>query len=87
VAEAADAVADAVARVGLPCVVKPADGSGSQDVRWCSDEESALAHAARILAATENVRGQKRAGKVLIEEFAQGPEYSVEMFCAGGEAR
>ncbi|MBZ6295575.1 ATP-grasp domain-containing protein [Streptomyces olivaceus] len=86
VVESADGVAAAVARVGLPCVVKPADGSGSQDVRWCADEASALAQAARILAVTENVRGQRRAGRVLVEEFAQGPEYSVEMFCAGGEA-
>lgn len=86
VVESAGEVAAAVTRVGLPCVVKPADGSGSQDVRWCADEASALTHAARILAATENVRGQTRAGKVLVEEFAEGPEYSVEMFCAGGEA-
>ncbi|MEV8129150.1 pyridoxal-phosphate dependent enzyme [Streptomyces sp. NPDC085944] len=86
VVESGDGVAAAVARVGLPCVVKPADGSGSQDVRWCADEASALAQAASIFAATENVRGQKRAGKVLVEEFARGPEYSVEMFCTGGEA-
>ena len=86
VVESADGVAAAVARVGLPCVVKPADGSGSQDVRWCADEASALAQAARILAVTENVRGQQRAGRVLVEEFAQGPEYSVEMFCTDGEA-
>ncbi|MGW8063890.1 pyridoxal-phosphate dependent enzyme [Streptomyces ziwulingensis] len=86
VVESADGVAAAVARVGLPCVVKPADGSGSQDVRWCADEAGALTQAAHILATTENVRGQKRAGRVLVEEFARGPEYSVEMFCTGGEA-
>ncbi|WP_406150582.1 pyridoxal-phosphate dependent enzyme [Streptomyces sp. NBC_01012] len=82
----AEGVAAAVARVGLPCVVKPVDGSGSQDVRWCADEASAVTQAAHILAATENVRGQARAGKVLVEEFVDAPEYSVEMFCADGEA-
>ncbi|MFJ9427683.1 pyridoxal-phosphate dependent enzyme [Streptomyces sp. NPDC101249] len=78
--------AGAVASVGLPCVVKPADGSGSQDVRWCGDEATALAQVALILAATENTRGQARAGKALVEEYVEGPEYSVEMFCADGEA-
>ncbi|MGX1914114.1 pyridoxal-phosphate dependent enzyme [Streptomyces phaeochromogenes] len=79
-------VAAAVARVGLPCVVKPADGSGSQDVRWCADEATALAQAARILAVTENVRGQTATGRALVEEFVDGPECSVEMFCTDGEA-
>ncbi|MET9567341.1 pyridoxal-phosphate dependent enzyme [Streptomyces tauricus] len=87
VVDSVDCVAAAVARVGLPCVVKPVDGSGSQDVRWCADETTALTLAARILAGTENARGQMRAGKVLVEEFVDGPEYSVEMFCADGEAR
>ncbi|MEU8874113.1 pyridoxal-phosphate dependent enzyme [Streptomyces javensis] len=76
----------AVALVGLPCVVKPVDGSGSQDVRWCPDEATAVEHAARVLAVTENVRGQESAGMVLVEEFVDGPEYSAEMFCTGGEA-
>ncbi|MFD8284715.1 pyridoxal-phosphate dependent enzyme [Streptomyces solisilvae] len=79
-------VPEAVARVGVPCVVKPVDGSGSQDVRWCPDEATAVEHAARVLAVTENVRGQKSAGEVLVEEFVGGAEYSVEMFCTGGEA-
>ncbi|MEV5161083.1 pyridoxal-phosphate dependent enzyme [Streptomyces sp. NPDC053728] len=86
VVDSADAVAAAVARVGLPCVVKPADGSGSQDVRWCADAASARAQAACILAAAENIRGQARAGRALVEEFVDAPEYSVEMFCADGQA-
>ncbi|WSQ12846.1 ATP-grasp domain-containing protein [Streptomyces sp. NBC_01231] len=78
--------AAAVASVGLPCVVKPVDGSGSQDVLWCADAATAEEHVARVLAVTENVRGQATAGKALVEEYARGPEYSVEMFCADGEA-
>ncbi|SFS90594.1 pyridoxal-phosphate dependent enzyme [Saccharopolyspora flava] len=86
VAEDAEGVAAAVAEVGLPCVVKPLDGSGSQNVLWCADEATALAHAARVLAITENVRGQRSPGRVLVEECADGPEFSVEMFCTGGDA-
>ncbi|MFJ6722788.1 MULTISPECIES: pyridoxal-phosphate dependent enzyme [unclassified Streptomyces] len=77
-------IADAVARTGLPCVVKPADDSGSNDVLLCSDEGAAAAQAARILAVTTNVRGMPTAGTVLVEEYLDGPEYSVEMFTWDG---
>lgn len=73
-------IADAIAVVGLPCVVKPLDESGSHDVLWCPDTDTATAHAARILAVTRNVRGQASARAVLVEEFVEGREYSVEMF-------
>ncbi|MFI6697439.1 pyridoxal-phosphate dependent enzyme [Streptomyces sp. NPDC050509] len=79
-------IAGAVAAVGLPCVVKPVGGSGSQDVLWCDDAATAAEHATRVLAVTENVRGQATARKVLVEEYTRGPEYSVEMFCDHGEA-
>ncbi|GAA3716110.1 pyridoxal-phosphate dependent enzyme [Streptomyces tremellae] len=78
--------AGAVASVGLPCVVKPVDGSGSQDVLWCEEAGAAAEHAARVLAVTENVRGQATARRVLIEQYVRGPEFSVEMFCDKGEA-
>lgn len=86
VAEDTAGVGEAVAAVGVPCVVKPVDGSGSQNVLWCADEETAVAHAARVLAVTENARGQRSPGRVLVEEFVDGREFSVEMFCTGGEA-
>jgi cysteine synthase A len=76
----------AVAEIGLPCVVKPADDSGSHDVLWCADAATAVEHAARVLAVTENVRGQATAQTVLIEEFLDGREYSVEMFCVAGQS-
>ncbi|WP_061293914.1 pyridoxal-phosphate dependent enzyme [Herbidospora cretacea] len=77
-------VAAAVAHAGLPCVVKPADESGSQDVVLCSGVEEAVAHAATVLARTVNARGLPTAGAVLVEEYVEGPEYSVEMFSHGG---
>lgn len=73
-------VAGAVARTGLPCVVKPADESGSTGVLLCADEAEATAQAARILAVTSNARGMPTAGTVLVEEYLDGPEFSVEMF-------
>jgi cysteine synthase A len=79
-------VAAAVAAVGLPCVVKPADDSGSHDVLWCGDADTAVAHAARVLAVTRNVRDQPTAGIALVEEFLSGREYSAEMFCLDGTA-
>jgi S-sulfo-L-cysteine synthase (3-phospho-L-serine-dependent) len=75
----------AVAATGVPCVVKPVDGTGSQDVLWCSDAATAVDHAKRVMAITRNVRDQITAGAVLVEEFLDGAEYSAEMFCADGE--
>ncbi|MEV7673180.1 pyridoxal-phosphate dependent enzyme [Streptomyces sp. NPDC088752] len=77
-------VAEAVARTGLPCVVKPADDSGSVNVLLCTDEAQALAHARRVLAVTTNARGMPTARTVLVEEYLDGPEYSVEMFGGDG---
>lgn len=79
------AVADAVAVVGLPCVLKPIDESGSRDVLWCGDLRTAADHAERLLAVTHNVRGQAAGGAVLVEEFLDGPEYSAEIFCTEGQ--
>ncbi len=77
-------VAEAVARVGLPCVVKPVDDSGSTNVLLCADEATAVAHAERVLAVTVNVRGLPTARAVLVEEYVDAPEYSVEMFSWDG---
>ncbi|WP_239144282.1 pyridoxal-phosphate dependent enzyme [Streptomyces sp. SID14515] len=78
--------AGAVAAVGLPCVVKPADDSGSNDVLLCTTVEEAVAHAARVLAVHTNVRGLPTARTVLVEEYLDAPEYSVEMFGEDGES-
>ncbi|MFG2224970.1 pyridoxal-phosphate dependent enzyme [Streptomyces sp. NPDC048644] len=81
------AVPAAVAAVGLPCVVKPADDSGSNNVLLCRTEEEAVAQAQKILGIRFNVRGLPTAGAVLIEEYVDAPEFSVEMFSWEGEAR
>ncbi|GAA0290630.1 hypothetical protein GCM10010302_31480 [Streptomyces polychromogenes] len=80
------AAAAAVARTGLPCVVKPADDSGSTNVLLCADEAEVRAQIERILAIDTNVRGMPTARTVLVEEYLDGPEYSVEMFSGDGQA-
>ncbi|MFF2081819.1 pyridoxal-phosphate dependent enzyme [Kitasatospora sp. NPDC058162] len=80
----ADQMADAVAAVGLPCVVKPVDDSGSNGVLLCHSAEQALEQAGRILGVRTNVRDMPTARSVLVEEYVQGPEYSVELFGGPG---
>jgi S-sulfo-L-cysteine synthase (3-phospho-L-serine-dependent) len=77
----------AVAAVGLPCVVKPADDSGSNNVLLCTTTEQALAQVEVVLGVTENVRGQAMSGVALVEQYLDGPEYSVEAFSWDGGIR
>lgn len=80
-------VSGAVAAVGLPCVVKPVDGSGSEQVLRCETESAASDQVARILAVQRNVRGRPTASIVLVEEFLDQPEFSVETFTVEGATR
>ncbi|QDL69640.1 ATP-grasp domain-containing protein [Streptomyces malaysiensis subsp. malaysiensis] len=76
----ADAARAAAHEVGLPCVVKPVDDSGSTLVRRCDTAEEAVRHAAEVLAVEHNGRGQPTARRALVESLLTGPEYSVETF-------
>jgi cysteine synthase A len=77
-------LAPTLREVGLPCVVKPVDQSGSRDVRLCRSEPQVRAHLRRILSDTHE---QTSAGVALVEEYLDGPEFSVEMFSTAGVAR
>lgn len=85
VVRGADDVAEAVAEVGLPCVVKPADDSGSRNVLLCSTVAEAAAQVKRILAIRLNVRGLPASRTALVEEYLDAPEFSVETFHMGTE--
>jgi S-sulfo-L-cysteine synthase (3-phospho-L-serine-dependent) len=76
----------AVATVGLPCVVKPADDSGSTNVLLCESAAQVGERAAAILSVVENARAQPTARVVLVEQYLPGQELSAEMFSVGGEA-
>lgn len=82
-ASTVDEAAAAACELGLPAVVKPVYGSGSVGVRLCEDAAAVAAHAAALLSQRENERGQPVPRRVLVEELASGPEFSVETFDAG----
>jgi cysteine synthase A len=74
-----EAEARAVAEtVSYPCVVKPPADSSSHGVRLVADAGELIAHYRVLREWTENVRGQRLNGEVLIESLLDGPEFSVE---------
>jgi len=79
-ADSALEAADAARAIGFPVVVKPADGTGSRGVRLCLDPAEVHAHAAALLEAGGDERGQPTLAAVLVEEHVSGPEVSVETF-------
>src|SRR5690349_18997190 len=79
----ADEVKDAVAaadEIGYPVVVKPTTGSGSVGVRLCADAQEVAAQAEGLLDDATDERGRPTPRLVLVEEYVQGAEFSVETF-------
>lgn len=69
-------VEDSAAEIGLPVIVKPAVGIGSIGVRLCRDADELVAHTTYLLGEKQIWQSSPR---ILVEEFAQGPHYSVEI--------
>lgn len=63
---------------GYPCVVKPTTGTASKGV-------SIIHGPAESTPAFERAAGAARWQQVVVEEFLQGPQYSVEAFSEEGE--
>ncbi|MCX4165042.1 MULTISPECIES: ATP-grasp domain-containing protein [Paraburkholderia] len=78
VASTKDELARAIDSVGLPCIVKPVAGEGSRNVRKLRSVEDV----ATFIAALE---GPALDGKLLVEQFLEGDEYSVEAISIAGE--
>jgi biotin carboxylase len=76
---ACDAAA-AAQRLGYPVVLKPTLGSGSYLVRLCRQPAETRAGAEAILQGGRNERGTALPDELLVEEYVDGPEYSVEAF-------
>lgn len=74
----------AVVQVGLPCVIKPCDNTGSYGVKLCCSIDEALEHAKNLLQYKVNVRGQATERIILCEEYIDAPEFSVETFACSG---
>jgi biotin carboxylase len=72
--------AAAAARLGMPVVVKPCSGSGSVGVRRCACPDEVFAAASAILDGDPAQLGIPQQRQVLVEQYLDGPEYSVETF-------
>lgn len=75
----ADAAVAAAAEIGLPVVLKPVDLTGSVLVRRCDDLATVRRVAERI-HGTATYLGVRLTRDVVVEEYLDGPEYSVEAF-------
>jgi biotin carboxylase len=75
----------ALERVPLPVVVKPTNDAGSHLVARCDTPDAVREAVEAILAARENWVGQVLDPEVLVEEYLDGPEVSVEACTAAGE--
>jgi biotin carboxylase len=80
VADSMAAALNAARFVGLPAVVKPVSGTGSSGVLLCHNLSEVMAHSGRLLEQADNERGLPSPRRVLVEQLAQGPEFSVETF-------
>lgn len=64
--------------VGYKCIVKPADNSGSRGVDLLKDD-------ADLDVAYEYTVHYSRGGEIVVEEFMEGPEVSVETLAVNGD--
>lgn len=77
-AHTADELERAIDRIGLPVVVKPPTEVAGIGVRLCSTRPEARSHFDTLADATTDLRGLTRPPGVLVEEYVQGYEVSVE---------
>ncbi|MBI2508151.1 ATP-grasp domain-containing protein [Candidatus Woesearchaeota archaeon] len=66
--------------IGYPVIVKPVMGTGSVGVKLCININEVAEHTKHLLKQKTNERGMPVPQKVLVEEFLDGEEYSVETF-------
>ncbi|MER9139343.1 acetyl-CoA carboxylase biotin carboxylase subunit family protein [Mesorhizobium sp. M0830] len=69
-------VESAAAELGLPVILKPTVGAGSRGVRLCRDLDELAEHTSYLLGGQHILGSPPR---ILVEEFARGPYYSVEI--------
>ena len=66
-----------IGRLSYPCIMKPTDNAGSRGVVLCHDQEE-------LKSEYEYSHRESRGGAVIIEEYLQGPEFSVEVMVVDG---
>ena len=70
--------AKAFNKISFPCILKPTDNSGSRGVVLVHD-------CAELDSAYRYAQNESRNGAVIIEEYLEGPEFSVEIMVIDGE--
>jgi biotin carboxylase len=78
-----DAIRQAAAAAGFPCVIKAVSLSASQGVLRADDADQAVQAAARIRRILSTAR-QDAAGPLLAEEYLPGPELSIDGLIGDG---
>jgi len=63
----------------LPLIVKPLAGSGSVGVKLCRDWSDYRAHVEHLFERNSNERGLTTRSGLLVQEFIDGEEFSVEI--------
>ena len=66
-------------KVTYPCIMKPTDNAGSRGVVKCNSAEE-------LREAYSYSSGESRGGAVIVEEYLQGPEFSIEVMVTDGVA-
>ncbi|MBO2537226.1 ATP-grasp domain-containing protein [Rummeliibacillus suwonensis] len=69
----------------FPLIVKPSNDSGSKNVFLCQNTQEVSIAVNSILKSGVNNVGQIIDPEILIEEFLEGPEFSVESFTIHGQ--
>ncbi len=73
-----DSLNSIVTKIICPCIIKPTDNAGSRGVVLCHGIDE-------LQSKYEYARRESNSGAVIIEEFLQGPEVSVEVMVIDGE--
>lgn len=74
----------AAAELGFPLIAKPPAEAISHGVERVDDLAGLLAAYDRLETMTSSLRGQPRTGAVLLEQYVEGPEVSVETMTVDG---
>lgn len=67
----------ALEQISYPCIMKPTDNAGSRGVVLCHNEKE-------LISNYDYTHNESRSGAVIIEEYLNGPEFSVEVMVING---
>ena len=62
---------NATNKIGFPCVIKPADNMGARGVR-------AIRNKGEVELSFRNAKAASPSGEIIVEEFMEGPELSID---------